>query len=134
MEPFLELIQQREQMLLDIQTLGTEPPKAQAKKTERIDPKEEQHRRRLKTLLPRLERKLVTMLIEFRQVNGFDLEWDGEPYIGTLSHIILSDMEVKAIRGKARKRSFPKKQGQEATGVPSCGGRKLSKTTRISGH
>jgi hypothetical protein len=133
MEPFLELIQQREQMLLEVQTQKPEQPKITGKKSERVDPKEEQRKRRLKALLPRLERKLMTMLIEFREVNGFDLEWDNEPYIGTLSHVILSDMEVKAIRGKARKKSFQPKLAQD-TAAPACAGRRLSENARMPGE
>jgi hypothetical protein len=98
MEPVLELIHQREETLLGLQ------PKALSKK---VDPKEDQRKRRLKTLLPRLEKKLMTMLIEFREINGFELEWDGRPYAQNLTHVILSDIELKTIRGKVRKKSVP---------------------------
>jgi hypothetical protein len=129
MEPILPLIQQREEALLEIQMPKTDQSKTQGKKT---DAKEEQRRRRLKTSLPRLEKKLFTVLIEFREVNGFDLEWDGEPYLGSLSNIILSDIELKAIRGKARKKSLQPKQVQGGTVPPPCAVRRLSENMKMS--
>jgi hypothetical protein len=134
MAPFLELINQREEALLELQSLTLEEPKAQGKKTERTDPKDEQRKRRAKAVLPRLEKKLFTMCIEFREVNGFDLEWDAEPYVNTLSHVILSSIELKTIRGKARKKSQQPASKQMTTPGSSCAGRRLSENVKLYGN
>lgn len=49
--------------------------------------KEEKARRRYKTTLPRLEKKLYLLLIDYKSKNGIDFEWDGKPYIEKLADI-----------------------------------------------
>jgi hypothetical protein len=46
--------------------------------------REEKARRRYKGALPKLEKKLTQMLLEFKSVHGIDFEWDGMPYIEQL--------------------------------------------------
>jgi hypothetical protein len=99
MESFLELIGQKEEMLRELRTAKAEPGK-------KPDPKNEQKKRKMRALLPRLEKKLYLMLVKFREVNGRDFEWDAEPYINGLAHIILSEVELKAIRARAKKRGL----------------------------
>jgi hypothetical protein len=96
-------------MLLELHAAKAEPGKKQ-------DPKAEQRKCRMRVLLPRLEKKLYLMLVGFREVNGRDLEWNAEPCINGLAHIILSDVELKAIRAKARRRST---QGKDSLAVRS---------------
>jgi hypothetical protein len=91
MEPVFGLIQQREVILSELVLNSKALPK-------NGDPKEDQRKRRLKTLLPRLEKSLMTVPIEFREINGFNAGF---------IHVILSDIEIKTIRGKARKKSLP---------------------------
>jgi hypothetical protein len=59
----------------------------------------------MRALLATFEKKLCLMLVEFREVNGRSLEWDAEPYINGLAHIILSEVELKAICARPGKRS-----------------------------
>jgi hypothetical protein len=118
-DPFLELIGQKEEMLLELHAAKAEPEK-------KLDPKDKQRKGRMKALLPRLEKKLYLMLVEFREVNGHDLEWDAESYTNGLAHIILSEAELKAIRAMARKRST---QGKDHPAVRS---RCLLENNRIS--
>jgi hypothetical protein len=125
MQPALDLIHQREETLGALQPkVECANPKAVAKKP---DAKEDQRRRRLKTVLPRLEKRLMTALIEFREIHGFDLEWDGRPYVQNLTHVILSDIEIRTIRAKARKKSVP-----EAGAPGACGPRKSVENLRPS--
>jgi hypothetical protein len=58
MKPFLELIGQREKLLLELHAVKAEPRK-------KPDPKDEQRKRRMRALLPRLEKKLYLVLVEF---------------------------------------------------------------------
>jgi hypothetical protein len=109
MEPFLEMIGQREAVLLELQNAA------------KGDPKDEQRKRRMRALLPRLEKKLYLMLVEFREVNGRDLEWEAESYINGLAHIRLSEVEIKAIRARAKKRNT---QGKERPAGLLCAARK----------
>lgn len=108
MRPYLDLISQREELLKESDTIAEstkEIAKLQSQKKE-IDPKviakTEQARRRVKSLLPRLEKKLLIMLIEYQSTHGEDLIWDGSPYIQSLSHIMLSDVELKKARGSRK--------------------------------
>lgn len=49
--------------------------------------KEEKARRRYKTTLPRLDKKLYLLLIDYKSKNGIDFEWDGKPYIEKLADV-----------------------------------------------
>jgi hypothetical protein len=69
-----------EDMLLELRAAKAEPGNTP-------HPKDEQRKRRMRTLLPRLEKKLYLILVEFREVNDRRLEWDAEPYINGLAHI-----------------------------------------------
>jgi hypothetical protein len=66
------------------------------------------------------------MLVEFRGINARDLEWDGEPSINGLAHMILSEVELNAIRPRARKRSTQIKDH------PTVRSRCLSENNRMS--
>jgi len=46
--------------------------------------KEEKARRRYKTMLPKIEKKLLQLLTDYRIKNGTDFEWDGRPYLDQL--------------------------------------------------
>jgi hypothetical protein len=49
--------------------------------------REEKARRRYKGALPKVEKKLVQLLTEFKNAHGTDFEWDGVPYIERLTMI-----------------------------------------------
>jgi hypothetical protein len=98
MEPLLELTGHREEMLLQLHAAKAELKNA--------DPKDESRKHRMRALLPRFEKKLYLIVVEFREVNGRDLEWDTETYINGLAHITLSEVWLKEIRARARKRSI----------------------------
>jgi hypothetical protein len=98
MDPFLQRIGQKKEMLLELHTAKAEPEKSP-------DLKDEQRKCRMRTLLPRFEKKAYLMVVEFREVNGRNFEWDVELCITGLAHIMLSEVEPKAIRARARKRS-----------------------------
>ena len=108
-KPYIDLIKQREEYIVErdeLQRITQETAKMQGKKP--IDMKkvnrEEQALRRIKSLLPRLEKKLLLLLIEYKdEHNGVDFIWKNEPYIKNLSHILLSDVEIK--RAKQKKKS-----------------------------
>jgi hypothetical protein len=119
MDPFLELIRQREEMLLELRTAKAEPGK-------KPDLKHEQRKRKMRALLPRPEKRLYLMLVEFRKVNGCNSEWDVEPDINGLAHTILSEVELKAIHARARKRST---QGKDR---PALRSRCRSENNRMS--
>jgi hypothetical protein len=51
MEPFLELIEQRDEMLLELHAAEADPGR-------KSGPKDEQKKRRMRGLLPRFEKKL----------------------------------------------------------------------------
>ena len=102
--PLLDLVMQREMMLHEydyLSKLFEQRSKGQGH-TKYISPienpkqiiKEENDFRRIKNMIPRMEKKLKLALLEYKAVNGHDFELDGEPYINKLSHIILSNLEI----------------------------------------
>ncbi|KAK8894727.1 carboxypeptidase C prc1 [Tritrichomonas musculus] len=119
MSPYIDLITKREELLAEMVVLEKEAKKA-AKlegKGKPVDQKkqnrDEQARRRIRSLLPRLEKSLLIMLMEYKEDNfQNDFLWKGEPYIQKLSHIILSDVEINRAKKKnSRKKSMqPKKE------------------------
>ncbi|EAY11297.1 hypothetical protein TVAG_062010 [Trichomonas vaginalis G3] len=60
--------------------------------------------RRHKFVLPRLEKKLLLSLIEFRQAMGYDLTYDGEIYASKLQ-VELSHDEIKKAKMGGRRQS-----------------------------
>ena len=114
--PMLDLVMQREMMLHEyeyLEQLFEQRSKghSQGKYISPIENpkqiiKEENDFRRVKNMIPRLEKKLKLALLEYRAMNGHDFELDGEPYINKLSHIILSNLEISRSldpRHKAKK-------------------------------
>ena len=73
------------------------------------NPKDEQIRRRNKALLKKQERELYIKLFLFKEQNKYDFEWDGQPYVNNLPHIILSDFEKKNALARERKKSIRSK-------------------------
>lgn len=113
MKPFLELIEQRKELMDETKKLDDRAKKVELliKKKKDVDQKQitkdEQARRRIKSVLPRLEKKLLIMLIEYKTANGSDFMWDGAEYITQLEHIKLSDSELRQAQGgSARKKSL----------------------------
>ena len=116
--PLLDLVMQREMMLHEYEYLSKlfeQRAKGQGH-TKYISPienpkqiiKEENDFRRVKNMIPRMEKKLKLALLEYKVVNGHDFELDGEPYINKLSHIILSNLEISNTLEGHNKRSNQK--------------------------
>ena len=104
LDPILELIMQREVMQKEkdnLMKIFTQRGKGKTG-TKYISPvenpkelmKEENDFRRVKCMIPRVERKLKIALLEYRAVNNHDFVLDGEAYINNLDHIKLNDLEV----------------------------------------
>jgi hypothetical protein len=60
--------------------------------------------------LPKLEKKLKIILIGYKDSTESEFMWDGRPYIESLSHILLSDVEVKSAKSGARRVSIQGKR------------------------
>lgn len=133
MEPFIEMISQREEMLREIDEVEAQITKSQGKYGAKADPKLEQLRRRLKTNLPKHEKRMLLSLIEFKEANGFDLEWDNEPYQTQLAHIMLSDIERKSARSKGRKKSLQTTR-EDVVGLKTARRRSENNKVASNGH
>ena len=79
-------------------TIRIRPPSTQ----ERINA--EKVTRRYKTILPRIEKKLLITLILFREENGEDFLWKGEPIINELRHIKVTQSEINSQCNKKNRR------------------------------
>lgn len=116
---YIDLILKREEYLNELDGVNKDADKfakLQAK-GKSVDMKKlnknEQARRRIKSILPRLEKSLLLLLIEYKEDNdGNEFLWRGEPYIQNLQHIILNDVELSRAKKKSsRKKSMqPKKE------------------------
>ncbi|OHT03194.1 hypothetical protein TRFO_29502 [Tritrichomonas foetus] len=137
MSPYIDLINQREEFMAeleDLQKSAAEVAKSQGKKPINMKKqnKDEQSRRRIKSLLPRLEKKLLLLLIEYKEENGQDLIWKGENYIQNLQHIILSDVEInRAKKGQRKKSMQPKKDAHIIMGEKPGVVRRFSENNRM---
>ena len=105
--PIITSIEEREEIISEYETFGQTNTDAQrllsrgpgyAQQLMR----EEKARRRYKVVLPRLDKKLYAMLKEYKEANGVDFDWDGEPYIAKLGDV-QEDLAP-------RKRTAPKKK------------------------
>ena len=101
--PLLDLIAERERILNEYKRLeesiisrtkGHHPGKYISPENPRAIMREDNDFRRLKNMIPRIEKKLKLALLEYRADKGHDLVLDGEPYINQLDHIILSNLEI----------------------------------------
>lgn len=110
---FLDLIEQRESMVAELNSISSH-----SQKSKNIEPhmkvKDENDLRRIRNLLPRLEKKLKLALLAYKGEHGEDFMWEERPYISNLDHIILSDLEMnRALRSsrkdakKSRKSTIP---------------------------
>lgn len=110
-KPIVDLITQRVALLTEVEQLAEAARVVEAaiKKKQTVDQKkvnkDEQSRRRIRALLPRLEKKLLILLIEHNVVNESDFLWDGSAYITELEHIKLSDSELRSAKTDPRKKS-----------------------------
>jgi hypothetical protein len=108
----IDSINQREDFLrkaVELNESAKRIEEARAKKQE-VDQKQvncgERARRRIRSLLPRLEKKLLIMLIEYesRHANKPFL-WGAKPYAANLEHIRLSDVEIRQAKCGRKKNS-----------------------------
>ena len=96
-QPILELIKQRNEILEEYEELMNTPD---ADKTQ-LD----KIQRRKKCVLPRIEKKLLIQLIEYKDNCGYDFIWDGEVLANELPHIHLTATELNQTK-RARKSSI----------------------------
>jgi hypothetical protein len=89
---------QRDKLIDDYRALPNDP--GEENQTERT--KRESLTRRHRVVLPQIERRVKIMLMEFRQANGADFLWDGEPLIRRFHHIKVRAEEVNYQRRKSR--------------------------------
>ncbi|KAH0789634.1 hypothetical protein GPJ56_006136 [Histomonas meleagridis] len=100
LKPVIELIKQREDLVQQNEQLMEENKKTKDPKNQKkpIDQKQvaknEQMCRRIKSLLPRIEKKLMLALVEYKSRKGAAFLWDGKPYEDQLAHIKLSNTEI----------------------------------------
>lgn len=112
MKPFIELITERSQLLSEMEQLDKSQKAVERaiKKKKPVDQKQinkdEQARRRIRSLLPRLEKKLLIMLVQYQANKGHEFTWDGLPYAEQLAHIKLSESELRQAKSQNRKRSL----------------------------
>ncbi|OHS98938.1 hypothetical protein TRFO_34701 [Tritrichomonas foetus] len=137
-KPIIDSIQQREELLKETQELNESARKMELalKKKKQIDQKkaakDEQSRRRIKSLLPRIEKKLLVLLIEYQTRKEADFLWDGREYIQELEHIKLSDVELQKAKGLNRKKSLTSRRTSHISALANIAANPKKGTTRKS--
>ncbi|KAH0795107.1 hypothetical protein GPJ56_000950 [Histomonas meleagridis] len=100
--PILESINQRESILSEyyaMEAATNDPSRLMSRERGCAQQliREEKARRRYKVVLPRLEKKIYQLLVDYKQKHGTDFEWDGKPYIEQLSHVQMDEIKPKKI-------------------------------------
>jgi protein regulator of cytokinesis 1 len=110
--PIMEAVNQREEivkeyndMLRQMQDPNRLMSRGRGRAQQRM--REEKARRRYHVSLPKLEKKLYKLLAEYRSKTGTDFEWDGKPYVDTLTRA----------QGKEKAKSLPSAQSRVAFGT-----------------
>lgn len=108
--PILELIEQRDTIISEYEELKavtSDPHRLTSRDhgSAQLLMKEEKARRRYKFTLPRLEKSLKELLIEYKEKNSIDFEWDGAPYIDRLTHVVLDEPKKKRLNVEDSKKS-----------------------------
>lgn len=128
-QPIIDLIQQREEVIEEFNSAkaAVEGDEAQAgkgqKKGKRAEKKPDPQQllhiekvsRRYKSVLPRIEKKLKLLLIEFKEQNEEDFIWNSKPIIESLEHVKLSNSEVHQAKTAWRKKSVSKNTVKPST-------------------
>ena len=99
-QSLIQMIQQREDIINQYKSIDES----------KSDPSKEKIKRRYKTVLPRLEKKLLIELIKFKEVHSFPSTWDGNNYEDELNHVKLSISEIKQAKSQAHKVSKKQKK------------------------
>jgi hypothetical protein len=119
LRPLLELIAQRTELLKELDDLNESAKlleETRLKKKE-VDlkkvSKDEQARRRIRSLLPRLEKKLLIALLDYHANKEQEFLWDGQPYVEHLGHIKLSDVELRQAKTARKKSVQPSRRASQ---------------------
>ena len=134
-QPIIDLIKQRKEIINDFKELsdpgrmerkyGTnheEEEDAEAKVKSKLHI--EKVTRRHKYVLPRVEKKLKVLLIQFNEQNGEDFLWNGKPIIEKLGHVKVAPSELQQIKRKKSKGQMPRKLLADGPPPPNTTARK----------
>lgn len=94
-QPIIQMIKQREEIIDQYQSINKKKPDQAADKI----------KRRYKTILPRIEKKLGIELVKYEEIHSRPFTWNGENMLEKLEHIKLSQSEIKQAKNQARKKS-----------------------------
>ena len=94
-QPIINLIQQRNEILNEHENI--DPQMMNPTQIDKI-------KRKFKSTLPRIEKKLLIEIIEYNEFYGVPFMWDGQQYEKYLEHIKLSQSEIKQAKNRAHKR------------------------------
>lgn len=99
-QSIIQMIQQREDLIQQYKSIDES----------KNDPSNEKIKRRYKTVLPRLEKKLLIELIKFKEIHSSPFTWDGKIYEDELNNVKLSQSEIKQAKSQAHKVSKKQKK------------------------
>lgn len=126
----VESINQREELIKESEELAENARKLEEKlkkkKSHQQPPdqkqaaKDEQAKRRINSLLPRVEKKLYISLIEYQTLKNCNFLWDGEEYIQKLEGIKISPAEIQKAKNAGKKKGSSRRTSHfpEASSKP----------------
>lgn len=107
-QPIIDLIHQRENMIKDYEELEKKE-KTKDGRNDKIDQKKERIKRRYKYVLPRVEKRILLTALEFKQINGIDIFWDGVKVEDMCQNVTLTPAELAQFSDGRRKTLNPQK-------------------------
>lgn len=117
-QPIVDLINQRVEIMNEYNECLETEPKPQKGKAAPADPKAEKIKRRYKFVLPRIEKKLLIYLLQFKESQGHDFIWDGKKLADDLSHVKVTQAEIHQTTKSTRKKSAGGRKSTKPSDFP----------------
>lgn len=106
-QPIIDLMKQRDELKKEYDEVETEENALKDNRDDKsLDKRAEKIRRRYKFVLPRVEKKILIAVLEYKQANGTDFLWDGKKVEDEYSYISLSPAEISQLKTDAKRKSL----------------------------
>ena len=105
-QPIIDLMKQRDEIIKEYEQVEIEEKALKDNKDDKsVDKRGEKIRRRYKFVLPRVERKILISVLEFKQAYGTDFLWDGKKVEDEYAAISLPPAELSQVKTDAKRKS-----------------------------
>lgn len=116
-QPIIDLMKQRDELIKEYEEVEIEEKAFKDNRDDKtIDKRAEKIRRRYKFVLPRVEKKILIGVLEYKQTNGTDFLWDGKKVEDDYANISLSPAELSQLRTDAKRKSVSSQKSTNTDG------------------